>query len=159
MDGFLGTRASLMLDLVALAMLVLVPVLAVSIYLVKVRKHYLWHKRIQLSLGAVLLVAVSLFEAEMRFYGWRDRAAASPYMGHDGSIGWVSAALGVHLFFAITAAVLWSVVIYRALRHFPSPPQPCAHSSWHRPFGWLAAVDMVCTAVTGWIFYWLAFVS
>ena len=159
MDGFLGTRASLMLDVVVVAMVVLLPVLGSSIYLVKVRRQYLWHKRIQLTLGAVLLVTVSAFETEMRIHGWRDRAAASPYLGHDGSTDWVARALAVHLFFSVTTSLLWLAVIYRALRNFPKPPQPGAHSAWHRRFGWLAAIDMACTAVTGWIFYWLAFVA
>jgi putative membrane protein len=159
MDGFLGTRASLMLDVVVLAMIVLLPVLASSIYLVKARRQYAWHKRIQLVLGAALLVIVALFEADMRFHGWRDRAAASPYNGREGAIDWVTTALGVHLFFSITAALLWIVVIARALANFPNPPRPAPHSAWHRRFAWLAAIDMACTAVTGWIFYWVAFVA
>jgi uncharacterized membrane protein YozB (DUF420 family) len=159
MDGFLGTRASLMLDVVAVAMLVVLPVLASSIYLVKVRRQYAWHKRIQLALGAVLLVTVGLFEADIRLHGWRERAAASPYNGHEGEIDWVTTALNVHLFFSITTALLWVVVIARALANFPSPPRPAPHSAWHKRFAWLAAIDMACTAVTGWIFYWLAFVA
>lgn len=159
MDGFFGTRASLMLDVVALAMLALLPVLAFSIYLVKARRRYAWHKRIQLALGAVLLVTVGLFEVDMRMHGWRDRAAASPYHGDDGATDWVTTALAVHLFFSITAAVLWVVVIARALANFPNPPEPGPHSASHRRFAWLAAIDMACTAVTGWIFYWLAFVA
>ena len=159
MDGFLGTRASLMLDVAALAMVVLLPVLGFSIYLVKVRRQYALHKKLQLALGAVLLVTVVLFEAEMRIHGWRHRAAASPYTAHEGSFDWVLTALVVHLFFAVSAALLWVAVIYRALRNFPRPPQPGPHSAWHRRFATLAAIDMVCTAVTGWVFYWLAFVA
>ena len=159
MNGFLGTRASLMLDVVAVAMVVLLPILGFSIYQVMYRRRYALHKRIQLTLGAVLLVTVALFEADMRIHGWRHRAAASPYTAHDGSTDWVAAALAVHLFFSITAALLWIVVIFRALRNFPIPPQPGPHSTWHRRIGMLAALDMVCTAVTGWLFYWLAFVA
>jgi hypothetical protein len=159
MDGFLGTRASLMLDVVALAMVAVLPVLAVSIYLVKVRRQYVWHKRIQLALGAALLLTVVLFEADVRINGWRHRAADSAFAGHAGGTDWVTISLGVHLFFSITSALLWLVVIARALRNFPNPPQPAAHSNWHRPFGWLAAIDMTLTAITGWIFYWLAFVG
>jgi len=55
MDGFLGTRATLMLDVVFLAMFVVLPVLAASIYLVRARKNYLWHKRIQVALGITLV--------------------------------------------------------------------------------------------------------
>jgi hypothetical protein len=158
MDGFLGTRASLMLDVVALAMVAVLPVLAVSIYLVKVKRQFVWHKRIQLALGAALLITVVLFEADVRINGWRDRAAPSSFAGHEGQTDWVAASLGIHLFFSITSALLWALVIARALRNFPNPPQPAAHSHWHRRFGWLAAIDMALTAITGWIFYWLAFV-
>ncbi len=159
MDGFLGTRASLMLDVVALAMVALVPALALSVYLVKYRRLYALHKRMQLTLGAVLLVAVGMFEVDMRLHGWRHRAAESPYTSHEGSTDWVILALVVHLFFAVSAAALWAVVIVRALRHFPNPPEPGPHSAWHIPYARLAAIDMLCTAVTGWIFYWIAFVA
>ena len=159
MDGFLGTRASLMLDVVALVMVVLLPVLSVSIYLVKYRRRYTLHKRIQLTLGAALLITVVLFEVDMRTNGWRHRAVASPYGAQEGSIDWVSTALYIHLFFAVSSALLWVIVIFRALRNFPNPPQPGPHSAWHRVFAKLAAVDIACTAVTGWVFYWLAFVA
>jgi uncharacterized membrane protein YozB (DUF420 family) len=159
MDGFLGTRASLMLDVVALAMLVLVPVLAFSIYQVKVRRNYSLHKAIQLTLGGVLLVAVTLFEVDIRLHGWRHLAAPSPYASHEGSTDWVMVVLTVHLFFAVSSAVLWILVIARALRNFPSPPVPGPHSAWHRRWATIAAIDMTCTAVTGWVFYWLAFVA
>ena len=95
----------------------------------------------------------------MRVNGWRQRAEASPYVSHDGSTDWVALALGVHLCFAVTTALLWIVVIVQALRKFPDPPQPGSHSASHRRLGFVAAGDMVCTAVTGWIFYWLAFVA
>jgi putative membrane protein len=158
-DSFLGSRATFMLDVVALAMVVVLPLLAWSVFLVKYRHDYALHKLIQLTLGSVLLVIVLLFEIDMRVNGWRDRAAASPYAGQNGSIDWVLVALGVHLCFAVTTALLWATVIIRALRHFPKPPAPHEHSRWHRRFGKLAALDMLGTAVTGWIFYWLAFVA
>src|SRR5690348_9332947 len=130
-EGFLGTRASLMLDVVALAMLLVVPALALSVYLVMFRRQYAWHKRIQLALGIALLVTVAAFEADMRIGGWRHRAEPSPFSGAAGGTDWVSVALGVHLCFAVTAALLWIVVIVRALRQFPTPPTPSAHSPWH----------------------------
>ena len=65
----------------------------------------------------------------------------------------------VHLSCAIPTAVLWVVVIWQALRHFPSPPGPSNYSRRHALGGWLAALGMVLTAVTGWLFYWLAFVA
>ena len=154
-DGFLGTRASLMLDVVFLAMFVVLPVLGWSIYLVKVRRNYRLHKQVQVTLGVVLLAAVTLFELDMRVNGWTGRAEPSPYWS-DGTVGNV---LAVHLVFAVTTAVLWIVVVTRALRNFPSPPLPGPHSAWHKRWGWIAAVDMALTSLSGWVFYWLAFAA
>ena len=79
-DGFLGTRASLMLDVVFVSVIAVIPLLLWSISLVRYRQNYRLHKRIQVMLGLVLLVAVTLFEVDMRFLtDWRQRAQPSPY--------------------------------------------------------------------------------
>jgi uncharacterized membrane protein YozB (DUF420 family) len=145
-----------MLDVVFLAMFAVIPVMAWSIYQVKYRRRYALHKAVQLTLGGVLLVAVGLFEIDMQFIsGWEDRATDSPYW----TSGTVWKVLYVHLFFAVTTLVLWVVVIVLALRRFPSPPQPSAHSSWHLRWARVGALDMFLTAITGWVFYWLAFMA
>jgi uncharacterized membrane protein YozB (DUF420 family) len=151
-DGILGTRASLMLDVVFLAMFAVLPVLAWSIWLVKGRQNYVWHKRVQTLLSGVLLLTVALFELDMRLHGWRARAEESPFYPNP-----VLAVLYVHLFFAISTACLWTLVVVQALRRFPVPPAPAPHSARHRRLGWLAALDMVLTAITGWTFYLMAF--
>ena len=177
-DGFLQTRASIMLDIVFLAMFAVLPILGASIYLVKYRRRYALHKRIQLILGFVLLAAVALFEIDMRFIsGWQERAAESPYykpieaphailstlylkvLNRPQVEGWVFTSLGIHLFFAVTTTLLWTVVIVQALRKIPNPPAPSAHSAAHMFWARIAAVDMALTAFTGWIFYYLAFVA
>jgi uncharacterized membrane protein YozB (DUF420 family) len=158
-DGFLGTRASLMLDVVFLAMFAVLPALGVSMRLVK-RGKYDLHKKLQLLLGAVLLIAVVAFEVDMRLHGWEERAYASPYF--DPVAKWsspVGISLIVHLFFAVPTAVIWIYVIVMALRRFPSPPRPNDYSPSHRIWGWIAAVEMTFTALTGWLFYYLAFVA
>lgn len=154
LDGFLGTRASLMLDVVFLAMFAVVPIMGWSIYQVKFRRRYLLHKRIQLALAIVLLAAVVLFEGDMRVHGWTDRAKPSPFYET-----WVQYSLYIHLPFAVSTALLWLFVTIRAVRRFPCPPAPGDHSRSHVFWGKLAAIDMALTAVTGWAFYWLAFVA
>lgn len=154
-EGFLGTRASLMLDVVFLAMFVVIVVLAWSVVQVR-RGRFMLHKRVQLILAGVLLAAVTAFEIEMRVYGWQDRAAGSLNGSASRSV-WT--ALYIHLVFAVSTAALWPVVIVRAMRLFPQPPAPGEHSPSHRFWARLAAVDMLLTAVTGWVFYWLAFVG
>ena len=149
----------MMLDVVFIAMFAVVPLLGYSVYLVKYQRKYALHKQIQLVLGAVLLVTVVLFEVDMRVNGWRERAQPSPYYGSETAHGWVWYALSIHLLFAVSTAALWIAVIVQALRRFPNPPLPGAHSAWHLRWGKLAAIDMGLTALTGWIFYWLAFVA
>lgn len=155
LNGFLGTRGSLMLDLVFLAMFAVVPVMAVSVALVKWGGRYQLHKRIQILLAAVLLVAVTVFEVDIRIHGWRERAEPSPYYAS----GAVDRMLAVHLFFAIPTVLIWAYVVIAALRRFPHIPVPGPYSRRHKFWGWIAVVEMTMTAVTGWLFYWMAFAA
>lgn len=154
-DGFLGTRASLFLDLLVVAMIAIVAVLVWSVVQVRVRRRFALHKWAQVILGAILLVAVIVFEIDIRIHGWEDRASGA-IGGAAPPIVWY--ALYIHLLFSISTILLWPIVIVRALRNFPNPPLPNQHSRWHVRWARVAAIDMVLTAITGWIFYWLAFV-
>ena len=154
-DGFLGTRASLMLDVVCLGMIVVVLVLGWSIKQVRVHQRYSLHRKVQLGLAGLLLVVLTAFELDVRLHGWRDRAA-NQIGGQPEFI--VLLSLWIHLFFAVTTVVLWILVVLLAWRKFANPPQPNSHSPFHRRWGKIAALDMLLTAVTGWVFYVLAFV-
>jgi len=160
-DGFLGTRASFMLDFVFLAMFLVVPLMGVSIAMVRYRRMYHWHKRLQLILGAVLLVAVVAFEADIRiseYQGrpWSSRAFVPPATEPTNLVYQV---LYVHLVFAVSTTILWIFVIVQALRKFDHIPTPNAYSRKHIFWGRLAAIDMTLTAITGCTFYYLAFVA
>ncbi|MEM7313139.1 MAG: DUF420 domain-containing protein [Planctomycetota bacterium] len=159
MSGFLGSRGSFMLDLVFVAMLAVVPALIFSGFLVRKKRAYGAHKRIQLGLALVLLLAVIAFEVEMRIHGWRHLAAQSKYWVDGAWNDWVDYSLVIHLCFAIPTPLLWGWLIYRAWRGFPTPAAPSDHSRFHRTWGRIAMAGMVMTAVTGWCFYWLAFVA
>jgi putative membrane protein len=160
-DGFLPFgRGSLMLDVVFLAMFVIVPLLVFSLWQVKYKRNYQLHKALQLTMAIVLLVAVLLFEVDIRVNGWVHRAEPSPYFDDVNKWGCLAGrALIVHLSFAVPSLVLWIVVVVQALRKFSRPPSPGPHSQWHARWATLAAAGMFMTAVTGWIFYWLAFVA
>jgi putative membrane protein len=159
-NGFLPGRASLMLDVIVVTMLVVLIALGVSVFLVKCRQKYSAHKAIQLALASCLMVVLLLFEIDIHFVdNWMDRALASPYFDAVNRTGPVTSALAIHLVFAISTFALWLMVIVRALRNFPSPPAPGSHSRFHRRWGTIAAVDMVLTTLTGWAFYWLAFIA
>ena len=153
-DGFLGTRASLGMDVVLVGLLALLPVLAWSIGLVR-RGRYAAHKALQLFIVVALAAAIVVFEIDIRLVSdWKARAAASPWWP-AGVLG----ALGIHLVFAVTTFGLLAWVVWEALARFPVPPAPGTHGPRHRRLARLAAADLVCTAVTGGVFYWLAFVA
>lgn len=158
-QGFLPTRGSWMLDFVFVAMFAIVPLLLGSIYLVRVRRRYGAHQRLQVGLALVLLVAVAAFEIDMRFFtDWEQLAAASPYYEPD---AWcpVWIALVIHLLVAVPTPLIWAFVLVRAWRKFPHPAAPGSHSRSHRFWGWTATWAMILTAITGWIFFWLAFIA
>ena len=154
-NGFLGTRATLMLDVICLAMIAVVAVLGWSIHQVRRYQRYHLHKRVQLTLAAILLVLLTVFEVDVRLHGWQERAAGQ--IGGQASSA-VLITLSIHLFFALTTVGLWITLIVLALRRFPSPPVPGQHSGFHRRWARLGAWDMVLTAVSGWVFYVMAFV-
>lgn len=160
-NGFLGYKASFMLDFVVVALVLIVPILLFSLYSVKVRRQFSLHKNLQLLLGVVLLFAVGAFEFDLHFIqgGWENVVAKHEPPLTPEQLGTVRMLLRVHLIFAISTPFLWATTIFLALRRFPNPPTPGPHSGLHKILGWLSTVDITLTSVTGLIFYWFAFVT
>ena len=162
-NGFLGNDASFMLDVVVCALVAIVPALLFSIFLVKVRRNYLWHRNIQVTLGVVLLLTVSAFEVDLQLVhgGWKNIVIGA--RGADwlrtADFDLVQKVLWVHLVFAVSTPILWAVTTVLALRRFPSPPTPGDHSPLHKKLGWASAIDITLTSVTGLLFYYLAFIA
>jgi putative membrane protein len=160
-DGFLGYRTSFMLDFVVVALVLIVPVLVYSLIAVKVQRRYVVHRRLQLLLGAVLLVAVGLFEVDLQWVqgGWLNVVGKREVALTSAQLALVRQVLRIHLYFAISTPLLWATTIGLALRHMPSPPQPCPHSKLHKTLGWLSTIDLILTSITGLVFYYFAFVA
>lgn len=162
-DGFLGYHTSFMLDFVVCALVVIVPILVVSIWLVRFQRQFARHRTLQTLLCVVLLIAVGAFEVDLQLVhgGWENVVAKS--FDDDALLAErISEAqpwLWLHLVFAVSTPVLWIVTIVLALKRFPSPPEPGAHSRLHRRLGWLSTIDVTLTAVTGLVFYYVAFVA
>jgi uncharacterized membrane protein YozB (DUF420 family) len=161
--GFLGNDSSFMLDVVVCALLLIVPTLLYSLFLVKVKKNYLLHRNLQLGLGAVLFIAVSAFEIDMQLvhHGWENvvNKPGQPVHLDAEKLEFARTLLWVHLIFAVTTPVFWATTIFLAMKRFPSPPVPNEHSGLHRKLGWISAVDITLTSVTGLIFYYFAFIA
>lgn len=149
-----------MLDVVVCALVLVVPIVIFSLYLVKIRKNYAWHALVQTTLSIVLLLVVVAFEVDMRMHGgWEkivNKVPDAPRVTGE-SLEQVRTMLWVHLFFAVSTPVLWGITLILAWKRFGRPPVPGPHSPWHRRLGWLSTVDLVMTSVTGLGFYYLAF--
>ena len=160
-QGFLGFDSSLMLDVVVCALVLVVPVIIYSLYLVKVRRQYARHAAIQTTLAVVLLLVVIAFEVDMRLHGgWQNIVNKHPEAPRvtGAALSQVRTMLWVHLVFAVTTPLLWITTLTLAWRRFSEPPQPSPHSRTHKTLGWLSTLDLVLTSVTGLGFYYLAFV-
>ncbi len=160
-SGFLGFDASLMLDVVVCALALVVPVIIGSLYLVKVRKNYELHAKIQIALALILLLVVTAFEVDMRMHGgWQKIVNKHPEAPRvvGAALAQVETMLWLHLVFAVTTPVLWGVTLTLAWRRFATPRVPGSHSRLHKTLGWAATLDLVMTSVTGLLFYWMAFV-
>jgi len=158
-DGFLGYKASLMLDVVVCALIVVVPILLFSLYTVKIRRNYALHKALQILLGVLLLVVVGLFEFDMRWQGGISGILAKrvrPLTAEERAA--FNTLLYVHLTFAVSTVFLWGTTLTLALKRMPQPPGPCPHSRLHKVLGWLSATDITLTSVTGLMVYYYGFV-
>lgn len=159
--GFLGQDAStFMLDFVVTALVLVVPALLASLYLVKFKRNYVAHRNLQLALAGVLLVAVVAFEVDIRAHGgWREIVGARKVPLSVEQLETAKWTLYVHLVFAISTPLLWGTTIVLALRRMPKPPAPCEHSRLHKTLGWLSVIDLVLTSGTGLLFYYRAFIA
>ncbi len=163
LNGFLGYQTTFMLDVVVCALVLVVPLLAWSLYVVRVQRRYQLHKRLQLILAVLLLIAVAGFEIDVQLVhgGWEAivNPPGQPPRLDGEALDHVRTVLWIHLAFAISTPPLWIATIWLALRRYPSPPKPGPHSPLHKRLGWIATLDLLGTSLTGLWFYYVAFVA
>ncbi len=159
--GFLGYPTTFMLDFVVCALIVIVPLLLWSLWLVRFRRNYSAHKRLQIALGLILLAAVTAFEVDMRLHGGWENILAQQQLAEaafNAKIAEVRPWLYLHLVFAVSTPLLWATTITLAVQRFGANPVPGKHSRLHKILGWASAIDVSLTSVTGLMFYYVAFV-
>jgi len=131
-DGFLGYNASFMLDAVVCALVAVVPTLLFSIYLVKFRRNYLWHRNLQVTLGIVLLLTGGAFEGDLQIVhgGWEnivEKARGTEWF-ETPDFAQARTVLWIHLVFAISTPFLWATTIVLAPRRGRGTVRSCVCS-------------------------------
>lgn len=151
MPGFLGTNAPFMMDLVMVALLVINPALFWSIKQAKLGRYEL-HKKVQITLATVLLISVVLFELEIRLAN-----GIVNIIGEEKFTTTFQSVLYVHIFFSVTTTILWAVVTIKAIKLYTPQGFPDHYVKTHKTMGFLGALDLVLTTITGYAVYYLGF--
>ncbi|WP_337174139.1 DUF420 domain-containing protein [Paludisphaera sp.] len=152
--GFLGTRGDLLMDIVVVA-IVLTPFLFLRAVWLARRGEYRRHRNLQTALLTTLLVAVVLFEVDIRLKGGTQAfLAGSPHLGRP-LLTWL---LRTHVLVAVVSFGLWAVLVVQAWRA-RMDLNPGLFSAVHRRRGYLVFAGTIFTAASGVWLYWLGFVA
>ncbi len=157
--GFLGYPSTLMLDVVVCALVLVIPALGYSMWLVRVKRDYARHRVMQLILGVTLLVTVVLFEIDMRLAGgWRPLLDRREVPLTPTAYATAQRLLYVHIGFACAAVLTW-IASFAAMWRVRGPIPDGRRRRVHHRLGWSAVLSLAATAVTGVAWYGLAFVA
>ena len=153
MPGFLGTEAPFMMDVVMIALLFINPALFWSIQQAKQGKLEL-HKKVQITLAVVLLIAVILFEVEIRLAN-----GIVNIIGEEKYTNLFRIVLYIHIFFSVTTTIIWSILIFKACKLYTPQGFPDHYTATHKKLGWTGALDLLLTTLTGFLVYYLGFIA
>jgi putative membrane protein len=152
-QGFLGTRADILMDIVVVSLLLILPALAISWSWAR-GKRYAQHRNLMTGLGSTLAVVVTLFEVDMRLSGGIfEMTAGSAFAGTLV----MNVSIWGHTFLAIGTSILWAWLIIASWLRFPRPPEPAEFSDRHRFWGRIGLVAMSLTGITGVQLYVMGF--
>ena len=152
-QGFLGTRADVLMDLVIVSLAAILPILAWS--WTKARRGA-WdvHKRTQLILGGTLAVVVILFETDLRMAGGIFELTKTS--ANAGTV-LLNASIWIHMALSISTSIIWLALTITSVRKFAKPPRPGPFPS-HRLWGRIGMIAMALTGITGIELYVVGFV-
>ncbi len=148
------SRASWRMDVIIVIFLLALMVLTYSIYTVRFQRNYLLHRKLQLFLTGLLIFTIILFEIEVRYYGWIDSAKNSKYY-----VTLVWPILWIHLCFAISTVIMWTITFSHAMYAFRTSISPNQSSLMHKRLGRVAFICLWLTVLLGLAFYFFAFIS
>jgi hypothetical protein len=148
-EGLLGTRADIIIDIVMITSALLPFLLIYAIYLAK-KEQYDLHKWIQIILFTIVNLLVIALEVDIR-YGGIDKIIEQSKYFNSSTLGIVFI---IHLVFAISSTLLWFWLIIISAKRYP------IHFRFpHKKYGMIVYIDIVLTVITGWILYALVFAN
>ena len=153
-QGFLGTRADLLVDVVFVVN-VIAPIWAgFAAWLARKREHRR-HMKLQLILWATLFVCVLLLEGNIRLSGGSGSlVSGSPYEGTT----LLRTVFLLHIGPAVLTYVLWLYLVVASFRRW-HVALPGGFSGRHKKLGKLVILGLVWVAASAAAVYWLGFAA
>lgn len=152
--GFLGTRADLLMDVVFVSTLLTPFVVAWGIRFAS-RGDFRRHRAVQVTLLVVLLVAVALFEVDVRLSGGSGSLMKGSSYAGTGLLRGITLA---HVLANVATFVTWLVLTVKSWRRFGGPDFPGRWKRVHRRLARFVFGGLVFGAVSAVAMYVLGFV-
>jgi putative membrane protein len=148
--GFLGTSAPFYMDLVTFYFGILPLLMGTAIFMA-VKKRYELHYKMQLSIFVLTLLVVGVFEVGVRISG-----GFSAFMEQsNANATFMIIFLLIHILIALATVVLYSILIYSAVKEFRLKSAPVVKS--HKKLGILVFLGMSVTSFMGVTIYYFLF--
>lgn len=141
------------MDVVIVSLVVIVPLLLWSWARAR-SADFSTHRNVQIGLFSVLVVAVALFETDIKMSGGIfELMKGSRY---DGTT-LLKASVYIHTAFSILTSLVWVGLILFSVALFGHPPRAGRYGTAHRIVGTIGMIGMVLTSITGVELYILGF--
>jgi len=148
--GFLGTNAPFYMDLVTCYFAIL-PLLMGSAIFMAMKKRYELHYKMQLSIFLFTLFIVGLFEIGVRISGGFSAFMAQSHVNAT----FMLIFLGIHILIALITVVLYSILVYSAIKKFRLKSASIVAS--HKKLGIFVFFGMSITSLMGVMIYYFLF--
>jgi uncharacterized membrane protein YozB (DUF420 family) len=152
--GFLGSRASILMDTILVVILLLPFILIWSIGLVRKGQHEL-HKQVQAILLCAVLIAVIIFELQIRLSGGSGSLIKGSRFADN---VYFLTLLYSHIAISVWTFTLWTGNILHANIQWKNKTLPGQARIRHRLIGKIIFIGTCLTAISGFAVYLFAFV-
>jgi putative membrane protein len=148
--GFLGTNAPFYMDVITCYFAIL-PFLMGSAIFMAIKKRYELHYKMQLFIFVCTFLIVGVFEIGVRISG-----GFSAFMEQSNvNATFMLIFLGVHILIALITVVLYSILVYSAIKKFRLKSVPIVVS--HKKLGIFVFFGMSITSLMGVMIYYFLF--
>lgn len=150
-SGFLGTSAPFYLDAITVYFALLPFLLFYSITFA-MKQEFSKHFISQLSIFAITLIVVVVFEVGVRISGGFIEFMKNANV----SFGFMATFLIIHVTIALASVVLWSALLYGAIKSYKLEENGVSAS--HKKVGYIVYFGMTISSFMGVVIYYLLFV-